>query len=486
MHMQQPHLVTRSQTHRLARRGVRPAVGLAVAFAVLLLGCGRWGFDPVSITAASTPDGSVSDASLSDANVGGDGSVSDAGPDGSTADAGSEDGGTQDSGMPDGGMEDGGMPPPPPPPVGNLRSIGTNTGVLYSSGVASISAGSAIVTFSGGASLPTNVGSGDELQVGGETFYVYQRDSANQVTVQQQASASHNNEPYTFRRAFNSLQAWEDARDGDLVAEDRIEVGIAYNDGPFMGASEPFLEFLGATSDVDHYMRLQAAAGHEHGGIAGVGVVLDGGGSGQTAINIESDYVQIAGLELHGFGNGVGGSIRTQSLNILLDRLLVHDMASHCIRNSTTVTSTVTIRNSVIYNCADKGIRGHQPASTMIVQNCTVFNTASDGVAVVEGTINVTNTIAMNSGGNDFDQSGGSLIQSYNVSSDSTAGGTGSLINRLATSQFVSIASGSEDLHLRATADAVDSGSALPSFSDDVDGDLRPRGSGWDIGADEQ
>jgi len=78
------------------------------------------------------------------------------------------------------------------------------------------------------------------------------------------------------------------------------------------------------------------------------------------------------------------------------------------------------------------------------------------------------------------------MTQSYNLSEDGTASGTGSLTNKLASDQFVSVTSGSEDLHLKAGADAIDAGTSLAgSFSDDIDSDSRPQGSGWDIGADE-
>ncbi len=60
----------------------------------------------------------------------------------------------------------------------NYRSIGTDTGVLYSAGDASISAGSQILTFGNGANLPSHVGTGDVLQIGSQTFHILSRDSA--------------------------------------------------------------------------------------------------------------------------------------------------------------------------------------------------------------------------------------------------------------------------------------------------------------------
>src|SRR3990172_13252384 len=72
------------------------------------------------------------------------------------------------------------------------------------------------------------------------------------------------------------------------------------------------------------------------------------------------------------------------------------------------------------------------------------------------------------------------------MSEDGTATGTGSLPNRSPLTQFVSATPGSEDFHLAAGSDAIDSCADLSaSFSDDVDGDLRPQSAAWDMGADE-
>jgi hypothetical protein len=59
------------------------------------------------------------------------------------------------------------------------------------------------------------------------------------------------------------------------------------------------------------------------------------------------------------------------------------------------------------------------------------------------------------------------------------------LIQVPASALFVSLASGAEDLHLRSGAPAIDAGAPSGALTD-IDGELRPRGAGWDIGADER
>lgn len=78
----------------------------------------------------------------------------------------------------------------------------------------------------------------------------------------------------------------------------------------------------------------------------------------------------------------------------------------------------------------------------------------------------------------------------YILSSDSSASGTGSLINKSAADLFVSSVRGSEDLHLKASADAIDAGTDLGTTPTGVNIDINGRDRDaeddtWDIGAHE-
>jgi hypothetical protein len=181
----------------------------------------------------------------------------------------------------------------------NYRSIGTQTGTLYSTGNASISLGTSLVTFAGGASLPTNVGQGDKLVIGAEALYILSRDSATQVTIQGTAASNHSTEAYTISRAYNTFSAWETARQGNLVGESRREVGVAYDDGDFTDANQSWPVFIsGSTVDSTHYMTITVAEGQRHTGVAGNGVLLTGGGD---VIEIEDEYTVIEWIQISGF-----------------------------------------------------------------------------------------------------------------------------------------------------------------------------------------
>ena len=67
--------------------------------------------------------------------------------------------------------------------------------------------------------------------------------------------------------------------------------------------------------------------------------------------------------------------------------------------------------------------------------NSTIYGMAGDGINLGSGSLTATNTIVMDSVGGDFN---GTITQSYNISSDATASGTGSTPSLSAANQFVS------------------------------------------------
>jgi hypothetical protein len=234
----------------------------------------------------------------------------------------------------------------------NYRSIGTDPNTIYSTGDASISSGTNVVTFAGGASLPTNIGQGDELVIGAETFYILSRDSATQVTVQANASSTHTNAGYTISRAYNTFQAWESARDGDLVGENRREVGVAYDDGDFSAG----VTIGGSTTDSTHYMKLTAAVGQRHDGTAGTGVVVDAIAVTGDVFALEDEYTVIEWLELRNFDGGLNtDGFVVDDVNpgtgSLLQNLIIHDFDA--AENAIRVQSDATVRNVIIYDGDD-------------------------------------------------------------------------------------------------------------------------------------
>ena len=400
-------------------------------------------------------------------------------------------------------------------PSVNYRSIGTNISILYQSGTASISAGSNVVTFGGGASLPVPtasgaVGQGDKLVIGSETFFILSRDSDTQVTIQEIAVSNHTGEAYAITRAYNTLQDWEDdcvavpgclptsagGRGGDLVTDDRYEIGVAYNDvasGAFIDddANGSVIDIDASTIDATHHRDLTVAVGQRHNGTAGTGAVVDGQTTTEFPFRIRESGTKVEWFEIkNGYDPGNGGSASLYvegagTTNVVLEYMLVYDYGNGGNMNGARPESlggaqSFTVRNSIFYN-GDRGVRSLEAGDSVTVENCTVYNMSKGGYQTSGGgALSVTNSIAMGSAASD-DFTG--VTGDYNLDEDGTAPGLNSITFPVAN-QFVSTTLGSEDLHLKVGADAIDAADPTPlSFCCDIDGG--PRIGTWDIGADE-
>ena len=157
------------------------------------------------------------------------------------------------------------------------------------------------------------------------------------------------------------------------------------------------------------------------------------------------------------------------------------------------------IQNCMVFNCgkvySGGGISANVQAfnlnnsSESKVHNCTVYNIFDSSFNVVWGAFygEYINTIIVNAGTCFRSVSGAS--NSNNISSDTTAPGTNSIINQTAGSLFISTTQGLEDLHLKGLAPALRRGLDLGILYDiqyDIDGyDRDSSVSAWDIGADQ-
>jgi len=318
----------------------------------------------------------------------------------------------------------------------NYRSIGINTAALAGgdSSTAAVAPGTVTVTFSR-VRLPADIGQGDKLALDPEGIneirYILSRDSATQVTLQSAARGDFTaGVSYTVQRAFHTFAAWEAARRGNLVAENRLEVGVCYNDGPFLGGKAyVMVEIDDSITDADHFMWLRVADGHRHTGVAGTGVVVDGENRNKIAFAVEDDYTRIEGFEIKRFRNRNGASALQVSgaTGVLLDGLLIHDFDSDDFRVvgiKGSEASGFTARNCLIYDGATAAIRLIKADAMATVENCTIRGMKGRGLHEDKGKLTVTRTISRQNGGKDFDISAGR--QSYNISSDSSARGTGS------------------------------------------------------------
>ena len=94
-----------------------------------------------------------------------------------------------------------------------------------------------------------------------------------------------------------------------LVADDRAEIGYAYDDGPFLhstsgnGAGLPVLRIDGATTSAARDITLTAVGPNRHYGLPGTGVVVDAETSTGGGVGLFDDHVTVEWLEIKG-GSG--------------------------------------------------------------------------------------------------------------------------------------------------------------------------------------
>jgi hypothetical protein len=173
------------------------------------------------------------------------------------------------------------------------------------------------------------------------------------------------------------------------------------------------------------------------------------------------------------------------------------DLAEHAIHFWSNASGTLVERNRIV-DC-DRGIGfglGGSGHTGGIIRNNMVYVTRDVGIGLESspGTKVLNNTVYVENYWSSIEYrfaatSGVSIVNNLtNRAIASRDGGSGTVQDNVTNAQaswFVSPATG--DLHLASgsTSSVVDQGQSLTDVDDDFDGDDRPQGSAYDIGADE-
>ncbi len=195
---------------------------------------------------------------------------------------------------------------------------------------------------------------------------------------------------------------------------------------------------------------------------SGPDTIIDGGGA-DSVVRFESgekEYTVLSGFVIRNGGNtafGYGGGI-------------------DIFESSPTITN-----NLIINNDADAGGGiACDGSSPIIINNTIVDNTAFDGAGIYCLNTNspyVANTILWDNNGAEIDLDNASITVEY---SDIEGGYTGTG-NINADPLFLDAAGA--DYHLQAGSPCIDSGIYTSAVLNDIDGNARPQGAAYDIGA---
>ena len=388
-------------------------------------------------------------------------------------------------------------------------SVGTdNTDLKTGSPAISILGGTATVSVA----QTGNVGVGDEIDYDTDNKIAYIKSviSQTQFIVHTATGAVPGNVTSvtvnSIMRAFNDF-ATAEANSGDASHLNNFDLTgagagakltwVAYNDGPFNVSATTSISSY--TTDASHYITLtvagasQVASGvsQRHTGVAGTGAAMELNAGGITGLFVDEPFTRVEWLEIDGNDNSTTDGIQVDDNadNSLAQKLVIHNTGGDGIFVSSGNDST-EIRNIIVYAYDGDGV--HASGSNTKIYNSTFHlgrtTPASNSVQTDTLATNVLleNVLAIGPETDFWENTGGTLTLNNCMSSDATADdflGTGNIVGVDPNTQFVST-TGTIDLHLADTSDAIDAGLNRSSlFTDDIDG--QARNGLWDIGADE-
>jgi hypothetical protein len=295
----------------------------------------------------------------------------------------------------------------------------------------------------------------------------------------------------TTARDYSTITLWEAALGEAAGGTGNAAVGECYNDSTFT-------EAVSISDSAPDSILVTAPAAERHDGTEGTGVrniapslttafavsgncptILEWIGCSSPNSNAYAPVINIA----------TGSTLRT------VQNLLIYDSPGPGYSPTTGILcyyAVVLVQNTIIYDCGASGIASLEAISDFF--NVTIVNTGNGfkfSDSVYNSDVNIKNCIVMDSSiSTDFQHASPSNVTvSNNMSSDTSASGTDSLVSKTSFDQFVSNVSGSEDLHLKTGADALRAGVDLGTTNGvNIDIDGRDRDSNddtWDMGADQ-
>ena len=410
----------------------------------------------------------------------------------------------------------------------NYRSIGTRVdyGTAEAEGggtLVSAIASSPLIAGAGTAWITANRGRGDRITIDGTDYTILSVDGETQLTLTSGFTGSPGaGKSYTIARKFATPRLWENCIDGpggagcegvsssDLVADNRGEVGVVYNDGAsytYIAVSTPILNINGSNTDSTHTITLTVDPGNRHNGTAGTGVALDNNVNDTWAVAIQDEYATVEWLTITG-GATIGAAVfnvlaGAPDNHIIVQNNIIHNISGRGVRINS-VDARVVV-NNIVYATASQPLRINQTlanGSRVRILNNTFYNPTGSGLSSVSSS----NPHLLFRNNLIFDLSAGFNVSWINVGSSNNLSddaappmfptppftsdtglsprGGGVYGASIGSVNFVDTTPGLEDLHIQSGSTAENVAANLSAiFSIDIDGLMRD--APWDIGADE-
>jgi len=200
--------------------------------------------------------------------------------------------------------------------------------------------------------------------------------------------------------------------------------------------------------------------------------------SGSIAFNGAPAYTRIQGLQIKTTaGSGIG--INLSATGYVISNCIIKDCYEGVYGYS---SKGCTIENCIITG----GTYGYWAKASSNIINTTFANCATYGLYSY-GYIGIATRNVYSGGcGTDLYTDGSGTWNKYNTYTEDGSLSTSTVA--FTTSTFTNVTAGSENMHLVAGSGLIGVGADTSSYTlvdTDVDGDTRPQGDTWDVGADE-
>ena len=285
---------------------------------------------------------------------------------------------------------------------------------------------------------------------------------------------------------YTSLESCMNANEQNLVANDKFfNVEI---DDTWSSPDTTHVDIHNYVSDATRNIHIFTTATARHDGTASTGYRLFIDGDEGILLFGYNIWVEIEGLIVEVTeDNGMNFNGTAEAVTVHHNIVKMSSPAPYTYdKAGISATKNTFSYNNIVYGFTTTS---KSNASTGIENGHAygdAYNNTVYGCDVgIGGYVTAKNNISVNN--NDADYSGTfNAASTHNLASDTTAPEFNTFYDSK-TITFVSTTTDSEDFHLASVdTDAIDLGTSLSGdFTDDIDGDTRPQGSAWDMGADE-
>ncbi len=281
-----------------------------------------------------------------------------------------------------------------------------------------------------------------------------------------------------WANAYSSVAAAVNAKAGDLVTAQKI---VRINVRGSTNADSTRLVTSGYTTNSSYYLWIRVDAEDRHAGVwSNAKYRLVASVNYDSIVYNLPAYTVLEGMQMYNTSSQGSRTIYCTS-TVYLKECIVRGGYTNCAF----LGGGSRAYNCVFAGCGNgPGLTTNTYTSAIVIVNCTAVNNKTYGFYANTGT--TLTAINCYAGGNQSADWGkaGTLALTNCYSADGSQSTSQVAFD---TDCFVNVTSGSENLHLVSGSGLIGQGSSSAStyISIDIDGQARPQGGSWDVGADE-